>query len=88
MPNWEIKRTDAFLKDIKKHRTNHELLLELDKRIQRLLEDPIAIGGNLAGNLHGHKSTRLAKNFRLIFSIDEINKVVYLVTIDHRKDVY
>ena len=88
MPNWELKRTDAFLKDIKKHRANHELFIELDKKIQRLKEDPISIGGNLAGNLYGHKSTRLAKNFRLIFSIDQMNKIVYLVAIDHRKDVY
>lgn len=88
MLNWKIARTDTFLKYLKKHRNNHELLLELDKKIQRLMEEPYTIGGNLAGNLHGNMSTRLAKNFRLIFKIDDTTKTVYLIAIDHRKDVY
>lgn len=45
-------------------------------------------GGELAGNLHGHKPARLAKKFRLVFSIDDKNKTVYLEAIDHRKDIY
>lgn len=88
MSGWLVKRTGTFLKYIKKHKNNHELLTELDKKIKRLKEDPSIVGGNLTGNLFGHKSTRLVKNFRLIFSIDERNKVVYLEAIDHRKDVY
>ncbi|MBU0628728.1 MAG: hypothetical protein KKC75_06045 [Nanoarchaeota archaeon] len=85
---WAVKRTDTFLKFLKKHRNNHPLLTELDKMIQRLIEDPFIVGGELAGNLHGHRSTRLAKKFRLVFSIDEKEKAVYLEAIDHRKDVY
>jgi len=88
MNSWLVKRTDPFLKHLKKQRTNHELLQALDKKIKRLQEDPTIVGGNLAGDLHGLKSTRLIKNFRLIFKIDEGNKIVYLVAIDHRKDVY
>lgn len=52
------------------------------------MEDPVAIGGELAGKLHGHRSTRLTGKFRLIFSIDDKNKVVYLEALDHRKKVY
>lgn len=85
---WIVKRTDTFLKHLKKHKNNHPLLTELDKKIKRLKEDPFVVGGELAGNLHGHKSTRLAKNFRLVFSIDEQEKAVYLEAIDHRKDIY
>lgn len=88
MPDWIVKRTDTFLKYFKKHKKNHELLMELDQKIKRLRENPSFVGGELAGNLHGHKSTRLSKNFRLIFSIDEKNKTVYLEAIDHRKDIY
>ena len=88
MPSWTIDRTDTFLKYLKKHRNNHELLIELDNKIKRLIEEPHNVGGNLAGNLHGNMSTRLAKNFRLIFRIDNKNNTVYLLAIDHRKDVY
>ena len=86
--SWIVKRTDTFLKYLKKHKNNHELLTELDRKIKSLREDPSSVGGNLSGNLHGHKSTRLAKNFRLIFSVDDKDKVIYLEAIDHRKDIY
>lgn len=85
---YAVKRTDTFLKTLKKHKNNHPLLTELDKKIKRLREAPSVVGGELAGNLHGHKSTRLSKKFRLIFSVNEKEKVVYLEAIDHRKDVY
>ena len=88
MSEWIVKRTDPFLKYLKKHKNNHELLQELDKKIKRLKEDPKIIGGELSGNLSGHKSTRLSKKFRLLFSIDNENKIVYLEAIDHREDVY
>ena len=88
MSEWIVKRTDSFLRYLKRHKNNHELLTELDKKIKALREDPSSVGGELAGNLHGHKSTRLAKKFRLVFSIDDKNKTVYLEAIDHRIDVY
>lgn len=88
MPEWIVKRTDTFLKYLKKHKTNRKLLSGLDKKIERLKENPSVVGKVLAGNLHGHRSTRLMKNFRLIFYIDDKNKIVYLEALDHRKDVY
>ncbi|MBI3031839.1 hypothetical protein HYY69_00015 [Candidatus Woesearchaeota archaeon] len=88
MDEWCIKSTDTFLKHIKKHKNNHELLLELDVKIKRLKENPFSIGGNLAGFLHGLKSTRLARKYRLVFSVDQKNKIVYFHALDHRKDVY
>lgn len=86
--SWDIKRTDTFIKYLKKHKHNHELFVELEKKIQRLRENPEEVGGYLSGSLHGKKSTRLAKNFRLLFSIDLETNTVYLEAIDHRKDVY
>ena len=85
---WIVKRTDTFLKSLKKHKNNHELFTELDKKIKALKEDPFSVGGELAGNLHGHRSTRLSGKFRLVFSIDDRKKLVYLEAIDHRKDIY
>ena len=83
-----IKRTDTFLKHIKKHKNNKELLDELDKKIKRLKEDPNVIGGMLSGSLHGYRSTRLTEKFRLIFKIDEEEQTVFLVALDHRGKIY
>ncbi len=85
---WSVQRADPFLKDLKKFRKHHQLLSELDEKINRLDEDPCIIGGELAGNLHGKRSTRLAGKYRLIFRIDEERKIVYLLALDHRKEVY
>jgi len=85
---WKVKRPDAFLKHLKKHKKNSQLLLELDKKIKRLRKNPEKIGGYLSGRLHGKKSTRLTGKYRLIFNIDEDNKIVYLLAIDHRKKAY
>ena len=85
---YAISRTETFLKYIKKHKNNHELFRELDNKIQRLKENPISVGGELAGRLHGKRSTRLGAKFRLIFEIDENNKLVYLIALDHRGEVY
>lgn len=85
---WKVLATDTFLKELKKHKKEKEIYQELDAKVERLKEDPHLVGGNLAGKLHGYKSTRLSRIFRLIFSIDEEQHVVYLQAIDHRKDVY
>ena len=58
------------------------------KKIKRLQEDPLHVGGWLSGELHGKKLTRITKRYRLIFTPDETEKVVYLNGIDHRKHVY
>lgn len=85
---WAVKRTDTFLESLKAIRKNKEALLELDKKIKRLQEDPLHLGGWLSGELHGKKSTRIANKYRLIFTPDEKEKVVYLNWIDHRKSAY
>ncbi len=85
---WAVKRTDTFLESLKAIRKNRKALDELDKKIKRLQEDPLHIGGWLSSELHGKKSTRIAKRYRLIFTPNETEKVVYLNWIDHREHVY
>ncbi len=85
---WEIKRTETFLKALRKFKNNHELLHELEQKIPRLQDNPLAVGGELGGILHGLRSTRLAKKFRLIFSVNISEKAVYLEALDHRETVY
>jgi mRNA-degrading endonuclease RelE of RelBE toxin-antitoxin system len=52
------------------------------------LHGSLNVGGWLSGELQGKKSTRIAKRYRLIFTPDEMQKVVYLNWIDHREHVY
>ena len=49
---WAVKRTDTFRDSLKTIRKNKEALAELDKKIKRLQEDPLHLGGWLSGELH------------------------------------
>ncbi len=84
---WKVARTDRFSEEFKRFEKDKEFTDALDKKIKRLEEDP-NIGGFLAGKLHGYKSVRLVKNFRMLYRIDESEKKVYLIAIDHRKHDY
>ena len=84
---WIVVRTDRFSEEFGKFEKNKQFVDALDKKIRKLEEDP-NIGGFLVGNLHGYKSIRLLKNFRIIYKIDEAQKTVYLIAIDHRKYDY
>ncbi len=49
---WTVKRTDTFLESLKIIRKNKKALEELDKKIKRFTERPIACkGGWLSGEL-------------------------------------
>lgn len=85
---WSVERTDTFLQSIKKYKKDAELLNALDKKLERLQEDPTSVGGMLHGELHGWQSTRLVRKFRLLFKVDESDKKVYLGVIDHRDTAY
>ena len=85
---WVVMRTETFLVSLKAVKKNKDVLTELDKKLIRLSEDPLHVGGWLSGELYGKKSTRIAKRYRLIFTPDEMKRVVYLNWIDHREHVY
>jgi len=85
---WDIAETKAFSKEFKIFKKNKELLTALDKKLQRLRNDPEGVGGNLSGSLSGHKSTRLIGKLRLVFKIVPSQNTVYLIGIDHRKHDY
>ena len=88
MSAWDVKRTDTFLQEFKKYKKNADFVDALDRKIKRLRENPYNIGGFLSGPLSGKKSTRILRKFRLIFSLDDKQKIVYLEAIDHRGSVY
>ncbi len=86
--NYEIVITNTFSREFKKHKKDSEFVNALDKKMERLKESPNEVGGFLSGKLHGYKSTRIIRKFRLIFKIIEQEKKVYLSAIDHRKSAY
>ena len=85
---YELVVTDSFSREFKKYLRNGEFVSAFDKKLERLKKDPLLVGGFLSGKLHGYKSTRIVKNFRLIFKINETERKVYLSAIDHRKFIY
>jgi len=85
---WEIRSTETFSRELKKYKKSHEFLSALDKKIKRLIENPESVGGHLSGRLHGYKSTRIIRKFRLIFKISFDEYSVYLCAVDHRKFDY
>ena len=85
---WTIVNTETFSKNFKSHKKDKEFIDALKKKVKRLEEDPDSVGGYLAGNLHGYKSTRIIGKFRLIFKVSPEQHTVYLSAIDHRKFDY
>ena len=82
---WEIVRTDTFSQTFKKYQKNKIFVYAIDKRMQRLKENPHNVGGYLSGRIYRYKSARLIGKLRLIFGISEKSKIVYLIATDHRK---
>lgn len=76
--SWSVERTDSFIRSLKEHKRNAELLRALGNKFERLQHDPKAVGGKLSGELHTWRSTRLIRKFRLLFKIDETKQIVYL----------
>jgi len=85
---YQVFATEEFSRIIKKLEKQQDLLNALNSKIKRLQEGPFAVGKQLRGPLKQLYSTRLTAKFRLLFSIDEKQKIVYLKTIGHRKNVY
>jgi mRNA interferase RelE/StbE len=52
-----------------------------------LAENPRRVGGELRLELAGKRSARRG-DFRLIYEIDDVERVVTILAVDHRSDVY
>ena len=85
---WKVIVTETFSKTFKKYNKREEFLNALDKKLQRIKQNPYGVGGNLSGKLKGYKSTRIIRKLRLIFKINEKEYSVFLIGIDHRKFDY
>ena len=59
----------------------------LDYLVGPLLEDPQRVGKPLRGDLAGLHSARVGA-YRIVYEIDEANRTVRVIYIDHRADIY
>ncbi|MFC1682230.1 type II toxin-antitoxin system RelE/ParE family toxin [Nanoarchaeota archaeon] len=85
---WKIITASSFSKSFQKYKRDKEVTRVLDKKLERLKEDPLSVGGWLAGQLSGHKSTRITRKLRLVFYPENKTKSVFLIGLDHRKFNY
>jgi addiction module RelE/StbE family toxin len=53
----------------------------------RLEVDPVSFGKPLRYSLKGHRRLRVG-DYRIVYRINEEKKIVTIVAVDHRKDVY
>lgn len=54
---------------------------------ERLAVDPIGFGKPLRYSLSGHRRLRVA-DYRIVYRVDDNKKIVIIVAIKHRKDIY
>ena len=62
-------------------------LAVLDYIVGPLLESPHRVGKPLRGDLVGLRSARVGA-YRIVYEINEINRTVRVIYIDHRADIY
>lgn len=86
---YEIAETTTFQKSIKKKKLQN-IYEKLEKDVFPLISEEPHYGPNikkLSGNLEGLHRYRIG-NYRLIYLIDEEQKMIFLVDLVHRKDAY
>jgi mRNA interferase RelE/StbE len=62
---------------------------KIDEAVDRICNDPVSAAGvkALKGTLKGKRRVRIGQ-LRLIYSFDSASKILNVLTLDNRKDVY
>jgi len=85
---YEIYVTREFEKEFRAlTKKNKKLRKAILKVIDKLRDNP-KFGKPLSHDLAGKWTIRVGRVYRIVYEIDEKNKRVILMTIDHRKRVY
>ncbi|HDJ66112.1 MAG TPA: type II toxin-antitoxin system RelE/ParE family toxin [Nitrososphaeria archaeon] len=84
MEKYRILVTRRFERDFRK--LDREIKRRVDSIIRRLETNPF-LGKPLRGELKGKRSLRMG-DYRLIYVIDEKNRIIILLTIRPRKAAY
>lgn len=82
---YKLKISRGARKDLAKAKhSGHKGLL---KKLEEILMQPKLKGKLLHGDLSGFRSSRAAP-FRIIYLVDDENRIVELIKIENRDDVY
>ncbi len=65
----EILFSDAFVKSLKKHSS---IKKSIKKKVDMIIENPVALGEPLKGNFRGYYSCPVHRNFLIIYLYCEI----------------
>lgn len=76
------KKAEKFLMGLKNKKLQNRLILA----IEGISENPY-LGKSLKGNLEGYFSYRV-QDYRIIYEVADDVKILYVLKISHRKDVY
>jgi len=92
LSNYKIFETNEFLKKVKKISQREKSFIEkkLTQYIYPQLKDEPHFGNNIKKLVDYNPDTwryRIGK-YRLFYVIDESDKIIYILSIDLRKDVY
>jgi len=68
------------------HKSDRKLFMRILSKIESLSENPRS-GKPLVGNHKGEFSIRLG-NYRIVYEIDTLKHVVFVLTVKHRRHVY
>jgi mRNA interferase RelE/StbE len=82
---YNFRITSTFIK--KRKRLPKTIKKRIDKTMKEILCDPYSTGFELVGNLEGLWKKRIGK-YRIIYEINEREKVVIFHTVDLRKKIY
>ena len=88
-PEWRFTAASKFTKELNRHLGIFDSVLRAIEAIRRR---PTTPRGNtvkpLKGDLHGSWRYRLRGDYRLVYEPDTSRRVISLLSISHRKDVY
>lgn len=89
---YKIFETDEFLKRLSKLSANDKKFIE--NKLKNLIYDQLRLEPHFGNNIKKLRSYvpetwrfRIGK-YRLFYSIDESDKIVFIVTVEFRKDAY
>jgi mRNA-degrading endonuclease YafQ of YafQ-DinJ toxin-antitoxin module len=85
----EVMFSDAFVRSLKKHSSIKTIIR---KKVDMIMENPIALGELLKGNFRGYYSCSVKKNFLIIYSYCRLcrkkgdDKTVLCINCNESKD--
>jgi mRNA-degrading endonuclease RelE of RelBE toxin-antitoxin system len=83
---YDVEVTEVAQKEISRKLVRHQLQI-LDKKIQKLREDPLAHGKPLRYPLAGLWEFRMEKRYRVLYQINVEKRTIQIVGFKHKDEM-